>query len=396
MNEYDIIETNWDEKITSFDSIGIKEELLRGIYSFGFENPSEIQQLAIKPILMGKDIVAQARSGTGKTGAFGIGLLNQIDVEKDFTQALILAPTRELVEQITNVLSQFSTYLKIKIAGFIGGKTIRNDIVKLHKGIHVAIGTPGRIHDLIEKKFLNIERIKIFIMDETDEMLSKEFIEQVQKIFIELDEEVQVGLFSATFTNEVKEITKLMMKNPSETVKIYIPLYEQTLDGIQQFNINSDKKNKIEIIKKLYKSVNIGTCIIFCNSIKTVDVLENTLLNDNFPVGSIHSGMTQVEREEKLKQLRLGKIRLLITTDILSRGVDVQQLSMAINYDLPFEPSTYIHRIGRCGRFGRKGIAINLINSKDYYKINFIKKIYSTTIKEIASDLNYKLNFFMR
>ena len=378
----DNIESNWFEKVTSFDNLNLKEDLLRGIYAFGFEKPSEIQQLAIKPIIMGKDIIAQARSGTGKTGTFGIGILELIDTSINFPQALILAPTRELVEQITTVIKHIGNFINVKVEGFIGGKSIKNDILKLNDGIHIVVGTPGRIYDLIEKDFLNVDFLKIFVMDEVDEMLSKGFISQVQKIFIKLDENVQVALFSATLTDEVKKIIEMLIKNP---VKIFIPLNEQTLDGIPQYYIKLDDNQKINIIKELYSTLTIGTTIIFCNSIRTVDFVANKLIADNFSVSIIHGNMTQAEREDKLEQLRIGQTRLLVTTDILSRGIDVQQLSMVLNYDIPHEPETYIHRIGRCGRFGRKGIAINLANSKDFHKINFMEILYKTKINELTN-----------
>lgn len=386
----EILETNWNEKVSSFDSLDLKEDLLRGIYAYGFESPSEIQQLAIKPVLMGRDVVGQARSGTGKTGTFGISVLERIDTTqnypyKNYPQALILAPTRELVEQITRVISSIGCFLNVKIEGFVGGKSLRDDINKLRDGIHIAVGTPGRIYDLIGKKVLNVSRMKMFAMDEADEMLSRGFVEQVQKIFIELNENVQVALFSATLTDQVKQIMCQMMKNP---IKIFIPLCEQTLDGIPQYYVNLKDNEKIEVIKDLYSTLTIGTTIIFCNSIRTVENLASQLIADDYTVSTIHGGMEQSEREEKIKQLRTGTTRLLITTDILARGIDIQQLSMVVNYDIPHEPETYIHRIGRCGRFGRKGIAINFVNSKDAGKIGFIESHYETRINELPANLN--------
>jgi translation initiation factor 4A len=389
MNEnQDIIESNWFEKISCFDDLNLKEDLLRGIFAYGFEKPSEIQQQAIKPIIMGRDVIGQARSGTGKTGTFGIGVLNQIDTSINVPQGLILAPTRELVEQITNVISQIGTFINVKVGGFIGGKSTRDDIIKLKNGIHVAVGTPGRIYDMIEKKYLNVDNMKIFVMDEADEMLSKGFIEQVQKIFVELDENVQVALFSATLTEEIKKIINLLMKNP---IRIFIPLNEQTLDGIPQYYVKLEDCEKIEVIKDLYSSLSIGNTIIFCNSIRNVDMVASKLIANDYGVSTLHGNMSQIEREEKLKQLRVGATRILVTTDILARGIDIQQLSMVVNYDLPYEPETYIHRIGRCGRFGRKGIAINLVNSRDYDKIGYIETHYETKIAELPNDLNLLL-----
>ena len=384
-NQDEVIETNWTEQVSSFDDMDLKEDLLRGIFAYGFEKPSEIQQLAIKPTIQGRDIIAQARSGTGKTGTFGISVLERIDTTLNEPQALILAPTRELVDQITTVIQSIGNFLNVKVEGFVGGKATRDDIIKLKTGVHVIVGTPGRIEDLINKNVLKLDLMKMFVLDEADEMLSKGFIEQVKKIITRLGKEVQIALFSATMTTEVKNLTEQFMKN--NAIKIFIPLHEQTLEGIPQYYVKIDENQKLEVIKDLYEKLTLGTSIIFCNSIKSVDWLSNELSKSDFAVSTIHGGMTQNERENKLIQLRKGQTRLLVTTDILSRGIDVQQLSMIVNYDLPFEPETYIHRIGRCGRFGRKGIAINLINLKDYDKLRFIETHYNTRINELPNDL---------
>ena len=381
METSDVIETNWNESVSSFDAMELKEELLRGIYAYGFERPSKIQEKAIIPIIRGRNIIAQAQSGTGKTGTFGIGILERIDTSVDLTQALVLAPTRELVDQIAKVINELGNFLNVRVEKFIGGTSLKEDIGRLRNGVHVVVGTPGRIEDLVSKEYINLEHLKIFVLDEADEMFSKGFIEQVNKIFIRLDEDVQVAMFSATLTNEVKQLVDKIMGEP---VKIYIPLNEQTLDGIPQFYIKLDDKQKFSAIKNLYNKLVLGTTIIFCNSIKTVDWLTQLLISNDFAANSIHGGMSQDERDEKLKLLRKGQIRLLVTTDVLSRGIDVQQLSMVVNFDLPFEPETYIHRIGRCGRYGRKGLAINLISSRDENKLDFIESYYNTKINEFT------------
>ena len=381
----EIIESNWEEVISSFDDLELKEDLLRGIYAYGFEKPSSIQQKAIKPTTMGKDIIAQAQSGTGKTGTFGISILERIDTTIKKPQALILAPTRELVEQITNVIKNIGTFLKVNVEGFVGGKDIKNDIIKLRTGVHIVVGTPGRIEDLINRNVLGLDFIKIFVLDEADEMLSKGFVLQVQKILTRLDLSVQIALFSATLTDEVKQITEHFMK--PDAVRIYIPANQQTLDGIPQYYIQLDEKQKFDVIMDLYEKLTLGTTIIFCNSIKTVEWLSGNLSKRDFESSIIHGEMTQTEREDKLLKLRKGATRILITTDILSRGIDVQQLSMVVNYDLPREPETYIHRIGRCGRFGRKGLAINLVNSRDFEKIGFIESYYQTKFNVLPANL---------
>jgi len=380
------IESNWDEKIPSFDSLDLKEELLRGIYAYGFEKPSDIQQLAIKPTILGRDIIAQARSGTGKTGTFATSILQRIDTDSLETQAIVLANTRELVEQIRSVIHSIGTFLNVKVDSFIGGTSTKNDILKLQKGVQIVVGTPGRVEDLINRKALNLDNIKMFVLDEADVMLSSGFIEQVKKIFQKLPPDVQVALFSATLTPEVKQITQKFMIDP---VKIYLPLNEQTLEGIPQYFVALEKDSwKLDVIIDLYSTLTLGTTIIFCNNIKTVDILSQKLSEKDFAVSSIHGNMDQSERESKLLDLRTGKTTLLITTDILARGIDVQQLSMVVNYELPYSPETYIHRIGRCGRHGRKGIAINLITPQDIQKLKLIESQYQTEINMLPRDLS--------
>lgn len=396
----DTLATNQDEKVSSsFDDMGLKEDLLRGIYSYGFEKPSKIQEKVIIPIIRGKNIIAQSQSGTGKTGAFGISILERIDTllnnssnnssinspSNNAPEALILAPTRELVDQIVKVIGELGAYLNVRVEKFIGGIPLKEDIVKLTNGVDIIVGTPGRVEDLLSKNLINLDNLKIFILDEVDEMFSQGFIEQVNKIFIQLDESVQIGLFSATLTDDVKELADKIMGEP---IKIYIPLNEITLDGIQQYYVKLDDKQKLSVIKDLYNNLVLGTSIIFCNNIKSVDWLTQQLIFDDFPVISIHGGMSQYERDEKLKLFRNGQARIIVSTDVLSRGINAQQLSLVINFDLPFEPETYIHRIGRCGRFGRKGLAINLIGPNDETKLNFIKTHYKTIINELPANLN--------
>jgi translation initiation factor 4A len=363
----------------------LDEDLLRGIYAYGFENPSEIQQLAIKPILMRKDIFGQARSGTGKTGTFLIATIQLVDKTDKNPQGLILAPTRELAEQITKVAKSLSSFMDIKIECFVGGKPSNEDIKKLQQGVQIIVGTPGRVEDLISKGFLKLNYMKIFVLDEADEMLSRGFVEQIQKIICRLGEEVQIALFSATLTQSVKDITTKFMK--PDSIKIYISPEKQTLEGIPQYFVALREENmKIDVISDLYHKFTVGNTIIFCSTIRSVDFLAKKLTEMDFAVSTMHGCMTPDERDLKINELRSGNTKILITTDVLSRGIDIQQLSMVVNYELPTNPEIYIHRIGRCGRFGRKGIAINLICPKDVPKIKAIEDLYKTQIKELNND----------
>jgi translation initiation factor 4A len=351
------LESNWDEVIDNFDNMNLKEDLLRGIYAYGFEKPSAIQQRSIIPLTRGLDVIAQAQSGTGKTATFAIGILQQVDTSIDETQALILAPTRELAQQIQKVVLALGDYLKVKCHSCIGGTRVRDDIVTLQQGVHVVVGTPGRVYDMLCRKALRSSTIKAFVLDEADEMLSRGFKDQIYDIFTTLPEDVHVGLFSATMPPDALEITQRFMNNP---IRILVKRDELTLEGIKQFYINVEREEwKLDTLCDLYDTLNITQAVIFCNTRRKVDWLTDKMRQRDFTVSSTHGDVSQKERDVILNEFRTGSSRVLITTDLLARGIDVQQVSLVINYDLPRNLENYIHRIGRSGRFGRKGVAIN-------------------------------------
>ena len=370
----------------SFDDLDLKERLLRGIYSLGFEKPSIIQQKAILPVLHGHDVIAQAQSGTGKTATFSIGLLNRIDHTKNETQGLVLAHTRELALQIFNVMSGLSQFLDVTYNLSVGGTLIKDNIDELLKNPQVVIGTPGRVLDMINKKALNTRTLKVLVIDEADEMLSKIFSNQIYDIFRFLPNDIQVGLFSATMTEEFFKLTKCFMREP---VKILVKNEELTLEGIRQYYINLDKSEyKFDTLCDIYAACTISQTIIYCNARRTVDQLTRQLVDANFSVESIHGDMGQDERNKIMKEFRDGSCRVLISTDLLSRGIDVQQVSLVINFDLPNNIESYIHRIGRSGRFGRKGTAINFLTNYDLKKMEEIEKFYSTSVEELPANFS--------
>ena len=370
--------------IDSFEELNLKESLLRGIYASGFEKPSVIQQKAIRPVIEGHDIIAQAQSGTGKTATFSIGLLNKIDEKKKVTQAVVLAHTRELAIQIQTVIQGLSQYLDINYTLCVGGSSIRDNINNLSKMPHIIIGTPGRVLDMINKKAINTRTLRLLIIDEADEMLSKIFSNQIYDIFRFLPNDIQVGLFSATMTDEFFKLAKCFMRNP---VKILIKNEELTLEGIRQYYINVEQvNNKFITLCDIYEVCSISQTIIYCNSKRTVDELYNKLSNDNFSVECIHGDMTQEDRNKIMKDFRDGNSRVLISTDLLSRGIDIQQISLVINFDIPNNIESYIHRIGRSGRYGRKGTAINFLTFYDQTKLKEIEDYYSTHIEELPSN----------
>ncbi len=372
---------------TTFDTIGINEDILRGIYSYGFTEPSPIQKLAIQPFISGRDMIIQSHSGTGKTATFMISILNSIDASLKETQAVVVAPTRELAKQIYSVYQNLSSYTDITGYFCIGG-SLRNKY-NYNEDInqHIIVGTPGRVSDLIGKNIIKGNSVKLLVIDEADDVLSISFQKQLVKIFDSLSEKTQLCLFSATIPKELFILTDKMLNNP---LKILVKDDELSLKGIQQYKVylgNSDEF-KYETLCDLYNRISIGQAMIYCNKRYMVDDLTNRLRDDNFSVSQIHGEMQQKERQSVMKQFRAGTTRILISTDVLARGIDVQQVSLVINYDIPKDPDTYIHRIGRSGRWGRKGIGINFVTKRDFRYIKAIEQHYSTQITELPS--NYR------
>ena len=367
----------------NFEDMGLKDDILRGVYSYGFEKPSEIQKRGIVHMIKGRDIIAQAQSGTGKTATFTIGMLESLDLERNTTQVLIMSHTRELSQQIYNVIKNISKYMKININLSVGGVSMRDNIDSLRKNPHIIIGTPGRVLDMIHKKCISVNTLKMLILDEADELLSHIFITQIYDIFQNLPPTIQVCLFSATMNESFFSITQKFMRDP---VKILVKTEELTLEGIKQFYIDIEKNEfKYDTLCDIYANISITQSIIYCNSIKIVDIISNKLNNDSFSVACIHGNMNQQERNQVIKDFRDGKSRVLISTDLLSRGIDIQQISIVINYDVPKNIDSYIHRIGRSGRYGRKGVAINFVTNNDREQLRSIEQYYNTDIPELPN-----------
>jgi len=379
------IDSNWDEAIDSFDGMEIPEELLRGIYAYGFEKPSAIQQRAIKPTMLGRDLIAQAQSGTGKTATFAIGTLAKLDPKLRECQSLILAPTRELAQQIQKVVIALGDYMDLQVHACVGGTAVRDDIRTLQGGVHVVVGTPGRVYDMINRRALRLDSIRQFFLDEADEMLSRGFKDQIYDIFKFLPETVQVCLFSATMPLDVLEVTQRFMRDP---VRILVKKDELTLEGIKQFYIAVEREEwKLDTLCDLYETLTITQAIIYCNTRRKVDWLQEQMQERDFTVSCMHGDMDQRERDIIMREFRSGSSRVLITTDLLARGIDVQQVSLVINFDLPTNRENYIHRIGRSGRFGRKGVAINFLTEGDVRYLRDIEQFYQTEITEMPMNV---------
>jgi len=375
-------ETSAEVKIIrDFDKMSLKEDLLRGIFHFGFASPSAIQQRAIVPIISGRDVIAQAQSGTGKTATFSIGILQSIDTQSNETQALVLSPTRELAQQIQKVILALGNYMSVEVHSCIGGKSIGDDIRRLDAGVQVVSGTPGRVFDMIRRKNLRTRNIKMLVLDEADEMLSRGFKEQIYDVYRYLPPLTQVVLVSATLPRDVLEMTRKFMNNP---MRILVKRDELTLEGIKQFFVAVDKEDwKFDTLCDLYDTLTITQAVIFCNTRRKVDWLKDQMTQANFTVVAMHGEMPQEEREDVMKKFRAAEFRVLITTDVWARGIDVSQVSLVINYDLPNNRELYIHRIGRSGRFGRKGVAINFVKNEDVRILRDIEQFYSTQIDEM-------------
>lgn len=375
-------------EINSWEDLAIDTNLLRGIFAYGFEKPSPIQRKAINPIIQKKDIIAQAQSGTGKTATFTIGALSHVNTDEDTTQILCLSPTRELSMQTATVMRGIGSMMKnLRVQVLVGGSSIDEDIGNLKSNVpHVITGCPGRVYDMMRRNHIISKNIKLVVLDEADEMLSSGFKEQVYNIFQHFNNNIQVALFSATLPDHIQGITSKFMRDP---VKIQVRAEQLTLEGISQYYVAiEDDRQKYLTLKDLYSFMSVSQCIIYANSVKRVSALYDAMMEDGFPVCRIHSGMDKSDRDKAFADFRGGTFRVLISSNVTARGIDIQQVSVVINFDIPKDVHTYLHRIGRSGRWGRKGVGINMITRRDMSKLKEIEQYYSTQIKEMPSSFD--------
>lgn len=372
--------------VNSWEDLDINPLLLRGIYAYGFESPSPIQKKSILPILKGKDVIAQAQSGTGKTACFAISSIQLVDTTIQNTQAIIMSPTRELSSQIKNVVDALAINITIfKSQLLVGGTYTENDIITLKQDApHIIIGCPGRIFDILRRRHINLELIKLLILDEADEMLSSGFKDQVYNIFDLLPNNIQKALFSASMPPTITELTSKFVTNP---IKIIVKSEQLTLEGIKQYFVSLENDiMKYETLKDLFSTFSVAQCIIYCNSVSRVSDLYEAMNNDGYPVCLIHSNLDKSTRQTNYDDFRRGKFRVLISSNVTARGIDIQQVSTVINFDIPKCVHAYLHRIGRSGRWGRKGVAINFITRRDYKQLKDIEQFYQTNISELPDD----------
>jgi len=376
---------------SSWDDIpGLSSEILHGIYTYGFETPSEIQLKAVPPLLERRDVIAQAPSGTGKTGAFTVAALQTLDLKDAYSsvQVVILAPTHELVTQIASVVEALGKPISVRVKTLVGGTPVQDDLRFLKQTPpHIVVGTAGRVHDMMRRRAIASSRLKLVIMDEADEMLSGNFKEQMYGIFQHyISPECQVAIFSATLPPEVLDMTAKFMRDP---VSLTMEAPKLNLEGIQQFFVAvPDDHIKYDALKDLFGQLTITQSIIYANSVNRVINLYESMIRDGFSVCCIHSGMSRLEREKAFFDFRTGVYRVLISSNVTARGIDVQQVGTVLNFDVPADVHTYLHRIGRSGRWGRKGLAINFITRKDVATMRRLESYYKSTIKELPADLS--------
>jgi len=377
-------------EIEKWDDLNLKPELLRGIYSYGFEKPSPIQKKTIEPIIGGRDIIGQAQSGTGKTGAFTIGLLQLINIENKNVQVLVIAPTHELVHQSASVIANLGSMMTgLRVKTLVGGTSVSDDADELHKNTpHVIVGCSGRIFDMIKRRHINMKHVKLLVLDEADEMLSRGFKDQIYNIFQYLPNDCQVALFSASMPDEIIKLSEKFLKNP---VKITMKAEELNLDGIRQYYVAvSNDHVKFDVLKDLFEHLSVSQSIIYVNGVNRVIDLHRAMTDAGFSACCFHSGMTKTDREKTIQNFRTGAYRVMISSNITARGIDVQQVSVVINFDVTRDVHTYLHRIGRSGRWGRQGVAINFITRQDVPAMKNIESFYKTNIVELPA--NYSLS----
>jgi translation initiation factor 4A len=374
----------------TFDEMDLHEDILRGVYGLGFQKPSAIQQRGIVPIKNGHDILAQAQSGTGKTGTFIIGASTRIDPTLKKVQVLVLAPVRELAQQIEHVARDITKYMNgkngLSVYSATGGTPLRDDVRAIEKGCQILIGTPGRIFDLMNRNVLSRAAVRVLILDEADQMLEDRFKDQIMCILEKgFPTTTQVALFSATMDDDVLEVAGKLLRKP---VRILVDKAEVPLDGIKQLYVELEKEEwKFEVLCDLYQQLNISQALVYCNKRQRADWLADKMRQNGFPLSVIHGEMPVEERKARMAEFRSGAVRVMISTDMLARGIDVQQVSLVINYELPVKREDYIHRIGRAGRFGRKGVTINLIAPEDKQGKVEIEKHWDITMELLPQDL---------
>uniref|UniRef100_A0A3P8Z5Q8 RNA helicase n=1 Tax=Esox lucius TaxID=8010 RepID=A0A3P8Z5Q8_ESOLU len=394
MRTSDVTATKGNE----FEDYCLKRELLMGIFEMGWEKPSPIQEESIPIALSGRDILARAKNGTGKSGAYLIPLLERIDLKKDCIQAVGIVPTRELALQVSQICIQVSKHMGgVKVMATTGGTNLRDDIMRLDETVHVVIATPGRILDLIKKGVAKVNHVQMIVLDEADKLLSQDFVVMMEEILSYLPKQRQILLYSATFPLSVQKFMVYFLGTSScynsHLSKPYeINLMEElTLKGVTQYYAYVTERQKVHCLNTLFSRLQINQSIIFCNSSQRVELLAKKISQLGYSCFYIHAKMRQEHRNRVFHDFRNGLCRNLVCTDLFTRGIDIQAVNVVINFDFPKLGETYLHRIGRSGRFGHLGLAINLITYDDRFNLKGIEEQLGTEIKPIPGSIDKSL-----
>lgn len=376
-----------DTKGLEFEEFCLRRELLMGIFEKGWEKPSPIQEASIPMALLNRDILARAKNGTGKTGAFVIPILQRIDPTKNHIQALIMMPTRELALQTGQICIELSKHLNVRVMVTTGGTNLKDDIMRIYERVHIVIATPGRILDLMEKGIAHMDKCNMLVLDEADKLLSQDFKGMLDKIIAYLPDDRQILLFSATFPLTVEQFMKKHLNTPYE-----INLMDElTLKGVTQYYAFVQERQKVHCLNTLFSKLQINQSIIFCNSTQRVELLAKKITELGYSCYYIHARMSQQHRNRVFHDFRAGLCRNLVCSDLFTRGIDIQAVNVVINFDFPKMAETYLHRIGRSGRFGHLGIAINLITYEDRFSLHRIEQELGTEIKPIPKTIDKQL-----
>ncbi|MHC3129997.1 MAG: DEAD/DEAH box helicase [Candidatus Bathyarchaeota archaeon] len=369
-------------QIENFEDLPLTPEIMKGIEELGFTDLFPIQAQAIIPLLEGKDVIGQAQTGTGKTAAFGIPMVERVNPNIKRVQGLVLAPTRELAIQVAQHISRFGRYSSLKVLPVYGGEPINKQIRALERGVHIVVGTPGRLIDHLRRGTLNLSSTKVVVLDEADRMLDMGFIDDINYILSKVPKDRQLSLFSATIDRSVMNVCHRYMKNPE---KILVSKDEIALTQLNQYYMVVNPRSKLEYLLGILKHNNMGKAIIFCNTRRGTDWLAHKLNRYGYDAKSLHGGFTQSQRDRVSNAFRNGKLKLLIATDVAARGLDIQGITHIINYDIPLDALVYFHRIGRTARMGNDGTAITLVGYGEMAELNKIKTLTKTNIEELEA-----------
>jgi len=367
-------------EIQYFKDLPLSAEVMKGIEELGFSNLFPIQAQAIIPLLEGKDVIGQAQTGTGKTAAFGIPMVERINPKVNSVQGLVLEPTRELAVQVAEHISRFGKYARLKVLPVYGGESIERQIYALEIGVQIVVGTPGRIIDLLQRRKLNLASVKVVVLDEADRMLDMGFIDDIEYILSKVPRNRQTSLFSATIDQSVMNVCNRYMKNPEQ---ILVSKDEIALTQMNQYYMVVNPHDKFEILCNILDENHIERAIIFCRTRIDTSFLADKLRSRGYDAKPLHAGFTQPQRDYVINSFRRGKLKLLVATDVAARGLDIQGITHIINYDIPLDALVYFHRIGRTARMGLEGTAITLVSYGELTDLNNIKTLTKTTIEEI-------------